>query len=202
MSGIASIALAVLGLVAFHQYQQGTLGTWLRSKFLNAGDPLPKRDGERDGYPTSGDPLGPDPGTDGVWRKPIDAEPGSGFGPRTDPITGGTRVHAGQDYGAPTGTPVYASRPGTVAYSGARGGYGHLVTLDHGGGWTSRYAHLSERRVSVGDTVRAGQVIGLVGSTGRSTGPHLHFEIRKGGDPVDPAKYLPGGARRPSGVVR
>lgn len=99
--------------------------------------------------------------------------------------------HDGIDIGAPSGTAVFASRGGTVVIAGwNNGGYGQLVTMDHGGGFGTYYAHLSKILVTPGQRVAAGAVIGQVGSTGRSTGPHLHFEIRQNGTPVDPAGYL------------
>ncbi len=109
----------------------------------------------------------------------------SGFGPRRHPIFRVVRMHNGVDIAAPWGTPVRAAAPGTVLFAGWFGGYGKLVVLDHGG-VTTLYGHLSSIEVAAGQKVRAGQVIGRVGSTGYSTGPHLHFEIRVDGRPVDP----------------
>ncbi len=116
--------------------------------------------------------------------------PGSPYGWRTDPINGSHRHHDGQDIGAPTGTPIRSMGPGQVTFAGVRGGYGNLVIVDHGGGVETRYAHQSALAVGVGDRVDAGTVVGAVGSTGRSTGPHLHFEVRVGGEAVDPTPYL------------
>lgn len=112
------------------------------------------------------------------------------FGPRSDPFTGETRQHKGIDVAAPTGTPIVASAPGTVTWAGERGSYGELVIVDHGGGVESRYAHQAWIDVAVGDEVAAGEVIGAVGSTGRSTGPHLHYEIRVNGEAVDPRPWF------------
>ncbi|MCP3934270.1 MAG: M23 family metallopeptidase [Actinomycetia bacterium] len=117
-------------------------------------------------------------------------ETGSGFGVRSDPFTGEERMHRGVDIGAAQGAPVLASAAGVVSWAGERGSYGQLVKIDHGDGVETRYAHQSRIDVSVGDIVEAGQQIGAVGSTGRSTGPHLHFEVRVGGDAVDPAVWL------------
>ncbi len=101
------------------------------------------------------------------------------------------RMHSGIDIAAPHGTPIEASRAGRVTFAGWRGGYGQLIILDHGDGKTSWYAHLSSMSVGAGQLVDRGQVIGHVGTTGRSTGPHLHFEIRVHDDPRNPLDYLP-----------
>jgi len=114
----------------------------------------------------------------------------SGYGNRVHPIFGTVRFHAGLDYAANTGDPIQAAASGTVIQVQSRGGYGNTIVIDHGGGWTTLYAHLSRYDVSVGDQVAIGEVIGGIGSTGWSTGPHLHFEIRYKGSPRDPAKYL------------
>jgi murein DD-endopeptidase MepM/ murein hydrolase activator NlpD len=118
----------------------------------------------------------------------------STFGLRSDPIEGGVRVHAGIDIAGPMGTPVRASADGVVSFAGRAGGYGSLVRVDHGGGLQSRYGHLSRIFASPGEPVRRGDVIGLMGSTGRSTGSHLHFEVRLDGRPVDPQRSLAEGA--------
>ncbi len=115
---------------------------------------------------------------------------GSGFGMRTDPIDGSQKMHKGIDIGAPAGTPIAAAADGVVTWAGERGGYGRLVVIDHGDGVETRYAHQSRLDVVPGQRVTAGQTIGAVGSTGRSTGPHLHFEVRLGGEAVDPLQWL------------
>jgi murein DD-endopeptidase MepM/ murein hydrolase activator NlpD len=115
----------------------------------------------------------------------------SGFGYRTDPLGRGTRFHAGQDIGAATGTPIVAATAGTVAYAGWESGYGNYTCIDRGAGFATCYGHQSKILVSVGQVVAQGQEIGLVGSTGASTGPHLHFEVRINGVPRDPMPYLP-----------
>ena len=114
----------------------------------------------------------------------------SGFGYRTDPFTGSAAFHAGLDFKGPIGAPIYAAADGRIAFVGKRPGYGNCVEVDHGNGLLTRYAHMSAFRAQVGQAVRAGQLIGAVGSTGRSTGPHLHFEVRLRGQPVNPRPFL------------
>ncbi len=133
-----------------------------------------------------GAPMG-----DGTFIAPVNAPITSPFGYRTDPVTGATAFHAGIDYGAPCGTPIKAAGTGTVVSAGATtGGYGNMTLLNHGGGKATLYGHQSSIIVSAGQTVNQGQVIGYVGSTGKSTGCHLHFEVRVNGNPVDPRGYL------------
>jgi murein DD-endopeptidase MepM/ murein hydrolase activator NlpD len=127
------------------------------------------------------------------WPKP-DLSPGSPFAwPVVGQITQGySEKHPALDLGAPYGSPVYAAQAGTVTHSGwARTGYGYTVILDHGEGMQSLYSHMKGAWVTVGQKVERGQLIGEVGSTGHSTGPHVHFEIRVGGKRVDPSGYLP-----------
>jgi len=115
-----------------------------------------------------------------VMHWPVDGQVSSGFGWRNDPFTGEKAWHAGIDLAAAEGTPVEAAWDGRVVFVGERGGYGKMVVLEHEQGWRSYYAHNSENSAKVGDLVQAGQTIAAVGSTGRSTGPHLHFEVRQG----------------------
>jgi murein DD-endopeptidase MepM/ murein hydrolase activator NlpD len=122
--------------------------------------------------------------------KPVDARFTSDFGPRTHPITGRASNHAGVDLAAPTGTPIAAAGEGVVAFAGVRGGYGNLVILEHADGTQTYYAHADRLDVRAGDRVARGQQVATVGSTGRSTGPHLHFEVRRDGVPVDPAPLI------------
>jgi len=122
---------------------------------------------------------------------PVAGRPSSGYGLRTDPIHGGTVNHPGFDLAAATGTEVAAAARGTVVHAGPAGTYGNLVTVRHENGFETRYAHLSEVDVKVGDVVEAGAALGKVGTTGYSTGPHLHFEVRHDGQPIDPAPLLP-----------
>lgn len=119
----------------------------------------------------------------------------SGFGNRTDPFTRGRAFHAGIDFPAPTGTTVLSAGYGKVTFVGQRSGYGKLVEVTHGSGLVTRYGHLSAFLVREGQTVNTGSPIAKVGSTGRSTGPHLHFEVRRKDKPLDPSGYLAAGKR-------
>ncbi len=114
----------------------------------------------------------------------------SRFGYRNHPITGRYRLHEGIDFRAATGTRIYATKTGTVTFAARKGGYGKTVSIQHGGDFSTTYGHLSRIYVSVGDFVRQGQVIGLTGNSGHSTGPHLHFEIRYKGKSENPARHL------------
>jgi murein DD-endopeptidase MepM/ murein hydrolase activator NlpD len=130
-------------------------------------------------------------------RKPVDGdlEPASGFGVRNDPFTGSPAMHTGLDLQGDAGDPVRATADGKVTTAGWNGGYGKAIDIDHGNGITTRYGHLSAIDVQVGQTVKTGQLLGRIGSTGRSTGPHLHYETRVGGKPVDPHKFLRAGQK-------
>lgn len=114
----------------------------------------------------------------------------SGFGYRTDPFSGSAAFHSGLDFKGATGAPIYSAADGKIVFVGRRPGYGNCVEIDHGNGLRTRYAHMSAFRARAGQSVRAGQLIGAVGSTGRSTGPHLHFEVRLRGKPVNPRPFL------------
>ncbi|WP_202801825.1 M23 family metallopeptidase [Rhodovulum sp. PH10] len=130
-------------------------------------------------------------------RKPITGEVdfSSTFGVRLDPFLGRPAMHTGVDFRGHTGDPVRVTANGTVTSAGWAGGYGRMVEVDHGNGLVTRYGHMSEILVRVGQGVKIGQVVGRVGSTGRSTGPHLHYETRVDGEPVDPQKFLRAGLR-------
>ena len=114
----------------------------------------------------------------------------SGFGFRVDPFTGGGAFHAGLDFRGPIGAPILAAAAGTVSFTGVKQGYGNCVEISHGKGLLTRYAHMSRIEARVGEAVGPGKVIGAIGSTGRSTGPHLHFEVRIDDRPVDPRPFL------------
>ncbi|UCH47928.1 MAG: M23 family metallopeptidase [Betaproteobacteria bacterium] len=126
----------------------------------------------------------------------------SNFGWRIDPFTGFSTFHEGIDFMSPTGRPIRAAGAGVVVYSGNHPQYGKMVEVDHGNGLVTRYAHASQLDVKVGDVVVIGQKIAEVGSTGRSTGPHLHFEVRVRGAAVNPYKYLQKNSRTPRLVSR
>ncbi len=115
---------------------------------------------------------------------------GSGYGMRTDPFTGQLAMHAGVDFAAPIGTPVFAAAGGVVASAEKNPVFGNMVKIDHGNGLSTLYAHASKLVVKAGDIVKRGQKIAEVGSTGRSTGPHLHFEVHVNGVPRNPSKFL------------
>ncbi|MDE1999826.1 MAG: M23 family metallopeptidase, partial [Burkholderiales bacterium] len=127
---------------------------------------------------------------------PVDGPTSSGFGFRSDPFTHRTALHTGLDFPGPIGTPIMAAAGGVVLYAGPHPEYGQLVELDHGNGLVTRYGHVSKFWVKQGDLVRRGQKIAEMGSTGRSTGPHLHFEVLVEGVQQNPAKFLT--ARGPS----
>jgi murein DD-endopeptidase MepM/ murein hydrolase activator NlpD len=135
--------------------------------------------------------AGSGPGSPGpCGARPVPGAIGSGYGMRYHPILGYQRMHTGADMHASSGTPIRACRAGRVLIAGSQGGYGNAVVIDHGGWMATLYAHQSSIAVSEGQQVNAGDIIGYVGSTGMSTGPHLHFEVRLSGNPVDPAPYL------------
>ena len=130
-------------------------------------------------------------------RKPVDGDidPASGFGVRMDPFTSSPAMHTGLDLHGETGDPVRATADGKVTAAGWSGGYGRVIDIDHGNGMSTRYGHLSAIDVRVGQSIRTGQIIGRIGSTGRSTGPHLHYETRVRGGAVDPQKFLRAGQK-------
>jgi murein DD-endopeptidase MepM/ murein hydrolase activator NlpD len=114
----------------------------------------------------------------------------SSYGVRRDPFTGAAAMHSGLDFRGPIGAPIYAAAKGRVSFVGQRSGYGNVVEISHGNGLVTRYAHMSAFHSHVGEQVAPGDVIGAIGSTGRSTGPHLHFEVRINGRAVNPRPFL------------
>ena len=130
-------------------------------------------------------------------RKPVigEVDMSSPFGMRMDPFNGRPAIHTGIDLRGEVGEPVRATAAGRVSLAGREGGYGNMVEIDHGNGLATRYGHLSEIDVKVGQMVRIGETIGHIGSTGRSTGPHLHYETRVNGEAVDPQRFLRAGVR-------
>lgn len=127
--------------------------------------------------------------TPSIW--PASGRVSSEYGSRRHPITGNVQLHAGIDIAAPTGTPVHATAAGKVTFAGQRGGYGLTVIIDHGYGVQTLYAHNSRLYVSAGDVVERGDHIAAVGSTGMSTGPHVHYEVHVNGQAINPRSYLP-----------
>jgi murein DD-endopeptidase MepM/ murein hydrolase activator NlpD len=126
-----------------------------------------------------------------IW--PVEGTLESGYGGRRNPFGGSSyEYHEGQDIEAEMGAPVVATASGTVTIACAQNGYGNVVYIDHGNGLSTRYGHLSQIDATVGQRIARGEVLGRVGSTGRSTGPHLHYEVRINNDPVNPRPYLPG----------
>ncbi len=125
------------------------------------------------------------------WNHPLPTgRVSSSYGARVHPITGEERFHHGLDLAAPEGTPIHPVAPGRVVFSGSRGGYGNLVEVEHPDGWTTRYAHAEELLVAEGDWVTPERPLATVGQTGAATGPHLHFEARRGSRSFDPAHLL------------
>lgn len=144
------------------------------------------------GAPTTvSSPIAPIASVSIPSRNPLSAgSTSSGYGLRTHPVLGGTRSHKGIDLAAPTGTPIYATADGTVGKAEWYSSYGMYVQIAHGAQLETRYAHMSRIAVAAGQQVRKGDVIGYVGSTGRSTGPHLHYEVRVAGEAVNPVPYM------------
>ena len=129
-------------------------------------------------------------GSAGKMLRPASGQITSQFGKRFHPVLGYSRFHGGTDFGAPHGSPILAAQTGIVIFAGWYGGYGNALILDHGAGLTTLYAHASKLNVAEGATVKQGDVIAAIGTTGLSTGPHLHFEVRQAGKPVNPMNFL------------
>ncbi|WP_291327236.1 M23 family metallopeptidase [Desulfovibrio sp. UCD-KL4C] len=126
--------------------------------------------------------------TPSIW--PVEGWVTSPFGWRSSPFTGKREYHKGLDISCPLGTPIYAPAQGTISFVGLSGGYGRLIKINHGANLSTRYGHLKMAAVKKGQVVTRGELIGYAGSTGRSTGPHLHYEVRLGGVPVSPLRYI------------
>ena len=154
---------------------------------MNGTGPTQLMQGPEPGVGSARDLAAPDFGSSAM---PLDGVVTSSFGYRSDPFEGTRRFHRGIDIAAPTGTPVGSLGAGTVTMAGERDGYGRVVTVEHDDGWSSLYAHCDRLDVQPGQRVEAGQIIGTVGASGRSTGPHLHLELHHQGRAVDPAKSL------------
>jgi len=127
------------------------------------------------------------------FHRPTAARTTSGFGVRFDPFSGRPALHQGQDFAAPLGSPIFSTAPGIVSFVGVRSGYGNTVEIDHGRGFKTRYAHLNSMAVRAGQAVTLGQHIGAMGTTGRSTGVHLHYEVWMDGRPQNPARFMRAG---------
>jgi murein DD-endopeptidase MepM/ murein hydrolase activator NlpD len=127
------------------------------------------------------------------FSRPTQARTTSGFGVRFDPFNGRPALHQGQDFAAPLNTPIQATAPGIVSFTGVRSGYGNTVEIDHGHGFKTRFAHLNSIAVAPGQSIALGQRIGAMGTTGRSTGVHLHYEVWVDGRPQNPARFLRAG---------
>jgi len=127
------------------------------------------------------------------FRRPTSARTTSGYGVRFDPFNGRPALHQGQDFAAPLNSPIYATAPGIVSFVGIRSGYGNVVEIDHGRGFKTRFAHLNSMAVQAGQRVALGQRIGAMGTTGRSTGVHLHYEVWMNGRPQNPARFMRAG---------
>lgn len=157
------------------------------TNFENSGPGQPELPTDHHGQETT---METDTETPTAWSAPAEGRLSSTFGKRADPLTQATRFHRGIDIAAPAGTPIRAAQSGTVVFSGHLNGYGNTIILEHAGGYRTLYGHASRNLVKEGEMISAEQVIGEVGSSGRSTGTHLHFELQKGGERIDPREFL------------
>lgn len=167
---------------------QGEAGNLLYAGVVRSGQPRAQllRWGADGSFTSLADLTGSGQTDQGFFGAPVNGHITSGYGMRRHPILGYVRMHAGIDFAASWGSPIYAATDGRVEYAGWHGGHGNYVRLDHGGGIATGYGHMSRIAVGPGMTVRRGQIIGYVGSTGLSTGAHLHYEVYRGGQTVDP----------------
>lgn len=167
---------------------EGEAGNLLYAGVVRAGQPRAQllRWGVDGSFTSLADLTGAGQTDQGFFGAPVNGHMTSGYGMRRHPILGYVRMHAGVDFAASWGSPIYAVTDGRVQYAGWHGGHGNYVRLDHGGGIATGYGHMSRIAVAPGMSVRRGQIIGYVGSTGLSTGAHLHYEVYRGGQTVDP----------------
>ncbi|MGI9584551.1 MAG: peptidoglycan DD-metalloendopeptidase family protein [Acidimicrobiia bacterium] len=172
------------GELAALEEQEGSIRSQIAAASAAAAAAPPAEESQAQESPA------PAASSSGALARPVPGAVSSGFGTRIHPITGKVRMHNGLDMNGAQGSPIVAADGGTVILAAVKGGYGNTVMIDHGGGMVTLYAHQSSMAVSNGAKVSRGQVIGYVGSTGQSTGPHLHFEVRINGAPVNPANYL------------
>jgi murein DD-endopeptidase MepM/ murein hydrolase activator NlpD len=164
--------------------------TIARNRSMGIGDMM-YRQLRESGHETGTSPLAePTPKSPAPLSAPVEGRLSSAFGIRNNPITGSPQFHQGIDIAAAAGTPFRAASDGTVVFAGMMNGYGNTVIVDHGGGSRTLYGHAAQVLVKAGDVVKAEQSLGLIGSTGRSTGPHLHFETAVGGQSLDPTALL------------
>ena len=184
--------MQVTGLVPVPELDDGEEGD-TPSPHLAVPSAVPAAGAPAEAAATGREPAEPSPAVPDLTAlraDPVRGVPSSGFGWRDDPIRHRRRFHYGGDFRAPRGTPVYAAGGGTVTFRGRRHGYGKVIDVRHDGGLLTRYAHLSTIEVERGQHVDADALIGRVGSTGRTTGPHLHFEVRIEGRAVDPTEAM------------
>ncbi|SFL51929.1 M23 family metallopeptidase [Pelosinus propionicus] len=178
--------LSIFSVILFANYHQSISAG---SRVIPEPEPIRHRDNgqvqEIEKMARDTDQLATKPS---IW--PTSGEVTSGFGWRNSPMGGGSELHPGMDIANSMGAPVVAAADGVVVQSGAAGGYGNMVQIDHGNGISTIYGHNSRIIVSVGQSVRKGQVVSYVGSTGKSTGPHLHYEVRVNGNAVDPIGFM------------
>ena len=169
-----------------------------RTRSLGIGEMM-YRQLQESGRTSAVDPIPPQPAVEeapdddrspSAMSVPVDGRLSSGFGLRMDPITGSPQFHKGIDLAAPEGTPFRAASGGTVVFAGMLNGYGNTVIIEHGNGSRTLYGHASQILVHAGDVVNPNQEVGLIGKTGRSTGPHLHFEASVGGQQLDPRTLI------------
>lgn len=184
----AAVAQEVAQLDEISQEEETALENLIREK---QREEAARREAERRARQLAGEAVPPVAGAPGSVSWPVSGAITSPFGMREHPVLGGIRAHTGIDIAASQGTTIAAAAEGRIIVAGwTDGGYGNMVVIDHGGSMSTLYGHMSAVFVGAGQDVQRGQAIGAVGSTGRSTGPHLHFEVRINGVPVDPMSYL------------